>query len=794
MKNKWLQWKERIQQSRGSQRSERSWMETGWILLRTTKLMVNFFSILIGVFAVFMLGMGIGYVGSQFDEASKPDGSALKSQVQQGVSRSLLLYSDQSVISEVQSDIVRTPLESDQIADTVKKALISTEDATFYEHNGAVPKAFIRAALGSAGQGASSGGSTITQQLVKLQSVGNAPTLKRKFNEIVAAMELERKMSKEEILTTYLNVAPFGFNNQGREIAGVEEAARGIFGKSAKDLTQAEAAFIAGLPQSPVVYSPYDGTGRLKSREEMQEYGLARYQDVLYNLRRQEQISEKEYQELVQYDIYQEFQPSGSVNVDTKNFLYYAVMPEAEEAVYQYLIKREKVTSSELKDDATVNAYRELAKRELSQGGYKVETTIDKALYDTMQEAVAKHGSLLSDRSGAMETGSVLLDNKTGAILAFIGGRNYAENQNNHALVSQRNPGSTTKPFLTYGVAMDQGLIGSGSMVSDYPTNYSDGTPIMHAGSKGEGLMSLQEALNVSANIPAYWTYRMLRERGVDVASYMEKIHYPIDQYDIESLPIGGGIETTVLENTNAYQTLANGGVYNHAYMIQKITAQDGTVVYEHTPAPVQVYSPATASIMDQMLKEVLNSGKTTTFMRHLKGLNGDLAKRNNLIGKTGTSDNTADVWLMIASPRVTLGTWAGHDDNRSMEDLTGYNNNSEYVANLVNQLSRVNPKLFSDGSFQLDKSVIESTVVTATGLKPGKYERDGKTITITGPTSKSYWAKGGAPNANGDFMIGGTSSDKSQAFATISSGGGKKETKTDDSEKKETNRSSGRD
>ncbi|WP_443031071.1 transglycosylase domain-containing protein [Streptococcus sp. DD13] len=743
--------------------------ELALVVLRTLKLVANFVSIVIVAAVVFGIGLGLGYVGSQFDQVTKPDSAQLVSKVTTVSTISKVTYSDNSLISEVSSDLLRRPVSGDAISDYVKQALIATEDASFYSHNGVVPKAVIRAAAGTAGAGSSSGGSTITQQLVKQQYVGDAPTLKRKFNEIVAAMELERKMSKEEILTAYLNVTQFGFNNNGQNIAGVEEAAQGIFGVSAKDLSIPQAAFIAGLPQSPVVYSPYDGTGRLKSREEMENLGLLRYKNVIYNMRREGYLTEEQYKEYSDYDIYKEFKPSGKVDTDSKDYLYYAVVNEAEEKMYEYLLKRDNVSAADLKNDATVQSYRDLAKQELSQGGYTVKSTVNKSIYAAMQQAVATYGSALNDSSGEVETGSVLMDNKTGAILGFIGGRNYQTNQNNHALVSRRNPGSTVKPYLVYGIAIDQGLMGSASMVSDYPTTYADGTQIMHGADRGMGLISLQRALNYSANIPAFWTYKAIQNAGVDVKDYMDKMNYPLpDVYNIESLPLGGGIDVTVAENTNAYQTLVNGGVYNEKYIVESITAADGTVIYQHEAKPVQVYSAATSSIMNRMLREVLTSNVTTTFQRRMQGLNPTLANSNNIIGKTGTSNNFADVWLMIASPNVTLGTWSGHDDNTGMSDMSGYNNNSQYVANLVNEISKVNPQLFTDGSFQMDSSVVTSTVVAATGLRPGNYQYNGRTYNMTGPTTQSYWAKGGAPAARYDFMIGGTSSDKAQAWASL--------------------------
>ncbi len=518
------------------------------IILRTVKLLIDFAVILVSFLLLFGIGIGIGYMTSLFDNVSVPEQTELVGKVTDITRVSVVTYADGSLISEVSSDLQRTPVASEAISEHVKNAVIATEDETFKSHNGVVPKAVLRAALGSAGLGSSSGGSTLTQQLIKQQLVGDAPTFSRKANEIISALALERAMSKEEILTTYLNVSPFGRNNQGQNIAGVEEAAQGIFGKSAKDLTIPQAAFIAGLPQSPIVYSPYSSDGNFKSEENM-AYGIARSQDVLYNMYRAEYLTKEEYEIYKSYDIKQDMIAPAPVTQDTKDYLYYAVMEEAEQHMYHYLIARDKVSANDLKNDETVIAYQELAKKELSQGGYTVTSTVDKAIYDAMQVAVANYGSLLDGSTGMVETGSVLLDNKTGAILGFIGGRDYSNNQNNHALDTKRSPGSTVKPFLAYGVAIDQGLMGSASVVSNYPTTFSDGTAILHGSSLGTGTMTLQEALNFSANIPAFWTYKMLRHAGVDVKSYMDKMNYHIPLYDIESLPLGGGIDVTVAEN-----------------------------------------------------------------------------------------------------------------------------------------------------------------------------------------------------------------------------------------------------
>ena len=754
--------------------------DVGAITLRSIKLLSNALFVFLFLGGLFGAGIATGYALNLFNKVSVPEKDALIRQVQNISAVSKLTYSDSSVISSIDSDLIRVTVDSSAISENVKKAVIATEDENFMTHNGVVPKAVLRATLGSVvGIGSASGGSTITQQIIKQQVVGDAPTFTRKATEIVDALALERYMSKDEILTTYLNVSPFGRNNKGQNIAGVEEAAQGIFGVSASQLTIPQAAFIAGLPQSPIVYSPYASNGSLKTPENM-AYGLNRAKDVLYNMYRTGALSQDEYNLYKDYDLTKDFLPSGTVERVSRGYLYYTAMSEAEKAMYNYLIKRDNVSQQDLKNTATVKSYKELAKKELSEGGYTITTTINKAVHDAMQNAVATYGEILDDGTGQVQVGNVLLNNQTGAVLGFIGGRNYAENQNNHAFDTERSPGSTIKPILAYGIAIDQGLMGSASILSNYPTNFSSGDPIMHADSRGTAMIDLPEALNASWNIPAYWTYKLLREKGVNVKGYMDKMGYSISDYTVESLPLGGGIEVSVAQHTNGFQTLANNGAYQERYMIEKITNRLGQVVYEHKAEPVQVYSPASATIMQSLMRGVLDSGTTTTFKSRLSQVNGDLLSAD-WIGKTGTTNVNGDMWLMLSTPKVTLGGWIGHDDNTSMAALTGYNNNASYMANLVNAIHQADPNVFGVG----DPSVIGSDVLKATGTKGGRVNGNGRDVTVTGPTVKSYWAKNGAPALSYRFAIGGTDGDLQQAWASMI---GSQETEKKDKDKEKSN------
>ena len=737
-------------------------------ILVAIKGILNTLFILGFVGGLFGAGVALGYGVALFDKAKVPQSEDLVKQVKNISSISEIVYADGSVIASIESDLLRTSVSSEEISDNLKKAIVATEDEHFLEHKGVVPKAVIRATLGTfAGLGSSSGGSTLTQQLIKQQVVGDAPTLARKATEIVDALALERSMSKDEILTTYLNVAPFGRNHKGQNIAGAQQAAEGIFGIDANKLSIPQAAFLAGLPQSPITYSPYENTGELKSDADL-ELGLKRAKDVLYNMYRTGALTQEEYDQYKDYNLKQDFLPSGTINAVSRDYLYFTAMAEATDRMYDYLVQQDNVSSQELKKEAVQKAYHERAEQELSKGGYKITTTINKKIHNAMQNAVANYGRLVDDATGQPEVGNVLMDNKTGAVLGFVGGRNYQINQNNHAFDTKRSPASTTKPLLAYGIAIDQGLMGSASILSNYPTKFSNGNPIMYVNSPGTGMMTLGEALNYSWNIPAYWTYRMLREKGVDVKGYMEKMGYEIPEYGIESLPMGGGIEVTVAQHTNGYQTIANNGIYHQKHVISKIESSDGRVIYEFQDKPVQVYSKATATIMQSLLREVISSRITSSFQTDLASINSSLA-RADWIGKTGTTNEDENMWLMLSTPRLTLGGWLGHDDNRPMAKGAGHYRNANYMAHLVNAIQQAEPGVWGNERFNLDSSVTQSQVLRSTGQKPGKVSVNGKTVDLSGSTVTSYWAnKAGAPTTSYHFAIGGSESDYQNAWSSI--------------------------
>lgn len=735
------------------------------------------------------LGIGAGYFAYLVEDTPAPNKTTMQKELGDVSQTSKLTYADNSSIATIRSDLFRTSVKSDQISDLLKKAIIATEDEYFYEHNGVVPKAVVRALLSEATGFGGGGGSTLTQQLVKQQVLTSETTFKRKANEILLAMEVEKFFSKDEIVTMYLNVSPFGRNNKGQNIAGVQEAAKGIFGKDAKDVNLPQAAFIAGLPQSPIVYSPFDNTGKLK---ENVTAGLERKDFVLFSMYRNHDITKKEYEAAKKYDLKKDFLKQQTQNNDDHGFLYYTIMNEAKSIVAQKLAKDDGVSNQDYEKKKTKEAYLEKAQNELVNGGYTVKSTIDKKIYDAMQKGVAEYGYMLDNYNGdKIEVGNVMMDNATGKILGFIGSRDFNDNQNNHAFDTSRAAGSTIKPLLVYGPAIDQGLIGSQTRISDYPAKWKAGEDagkeIVNATNKGsKTFQTVEDALAESTNITAYHVYQELQEKkSADFVydNYLAKMNFPANNsWNVESAPLGP-MDVTTVQQTNGFQALANGGVYQQGYLIEAITDSQGKAIYQHENKPVRVFSKATASIMNDLMRNVLSQGITTPFKSTISNLNWYLGQAD-WVGKTGSSDYYRDSWLIVSTPKVTIGSWSGMDSQKEKNDNGAGTRTGNYMAYLINRIYMANPEIFvTDQKFKLDDSVKQETVAKATGELPGSISYNGTTTQVPNDTTTSLWAKNGPEKSNYRFGIGGTDANYADYWSKIYA-----KAKTNDQQKNNTN------
>lgn len=632
-----------------------------------------------------------------------------------------IYFANNEYLGEIPADLERKEIPLEEISDHLIHAIIATEDNHFFEHQGIVPKALLRATYQEVTNAEKqTGGSTLTQQIIKNQILSNEVTFERKAKEIVLALRMEHFFDKEELLEAYLNIVPFGRNADGRNIAGAQSAAEGIFGIDATDLNLAQAAFIAGLPQNPYVYTPFGRGGVVK--DDFQA-GLNRMKTVLNNMLRYGYITEEEYEEALAYDIRANLtEPSGSV-VEKYPYLTYETERRAARIIRNMLMEEDGIELDKLdkeEREQIVYEYDEKARHELTIGGYNVHLTIDRDIYDAMQEVVQQSNWFGPDKDGELEqVGAILIDNKTGAIISFVGGRDFHVENLNHATQAYRQNGSTMKPLLAYGTGMDKGIVQPGTVLPDVPGTYSGGETYSNYGHSYDGFVSVREAIKRSKNAPAVRAFQR-----VDHASSRETLEklgftrlHPDEPF--ESGAIGGLMYgTTVEQNTNAFTVFANEGKYQESYLIEKIETKDGEIVYQHEIKRERVFSPQTAFLMTDILRDVVRPGGTAGSLLSRLSFGGDWA------GKTGTTDDYHDSWFVGYNPNVTFGIWIGYDTPKSIETFykgLRYGVRTQQIwADLMNSAYAANPAVFGiEDTFEPPEGIVRQTICGISGKLP---------------------------------------------------------------------------
>ena len=763
-------------------------------VVRRIALYIVLIGMLLGSLAA---GAGAGYFAHLVSDTKVPNREEMAAKINKLEQQSTIYYANGTPIANVQADVIRSVTNLSDVSPNIVNGLVSTEDSSFYEHKGVVPKAILRATLQEVlSPGSGTGGSTLTQQLVKQRLLTNDVTFFRKANEILLALRLEQFFSKDEILTAYLNVSPFGRDHNGDNVAGIEKASEGIFGKKPSEVNLAQAAFLVGLPQDPYNYTPYQQNGELKTDLSA---GIGRMKDVLYFMYRNHKISEADYQAALNYDIKADFLPAGSPSVTRQSYLYRAMERGAIEQIMRLNIERDKLTWTQVyQDDNWYNQYYKEAEEQLKTGGYKVYTTIDQQIYDLLQESAKKHindlgmayEGVYTDPESGQETsyvekvqnGMVVMDNNSGKVLGFIAGTDFENNQIDHAFGIRRSPGSTIKPLAVYGPAIQENLINPSTVIPDteFTQTFEDGTtwsPTNYGNVVSGGAESARVALYKSDNLPAVRVYQEMQKRSVDVMGYLEKMGFnPAASYtpeDIKNLAFAiGGVSSgpTVLEETRAFATFANNGNYRDGYFIDRIEDAAGNVVFQHQSNPTQVFSEDSNYLMIDMLRNTMTEG-TGRIAKGYMTMGGDW------IAKSGISENSKDVWFIASTPSITIGSWIGYDSrfqNYTININDGYGRESErsqrYWANVVNELYAARPDIFGvDRKFSRPSSVQETDVLQQTGTKPGTMRLDnGVTISITGPTYKDLFkVSHPAPELNYKFLFGATDEELANFWST---------------------------
>ncbi len=545
------------------------------------------------------------------------------------------LYTQDGELFEDLGAEKREKISANELPKTLEDAIVSVEDRRFYKHIGVDPIRIIGSALSNFTSGGLQGGSTLTQQLIKLSFFSTSAedqTLKRKAQEAWMAVRLEQKKSKQEILTYYVNKV---YMSNG--LYGMETASEMYFGKKLSELSLPQTALLAGMPQAPSAYDPYVYPDQAKKRRDT----------VLYTMLQNEKISQTEYDQAVNVPVTDGLQELTQSDDNTK-------------IVDNYV----KEVINEVQEKTDKNVYTD---------GLEIYTNLDldaqKKLYD-----IVNTDQYVSYPDDEMQVASTLIDTNTGKVKAQIGGRHIAEDVtlgNNLAVNTSRDFGSTMKPVTDYGPAFEYLKYSTGKTITDAPYNYEGtSTPVGNWDNQYMGTITLRQALYLSRNVPAV---KLFNEVGSDkVASFLKNLGIEYSTIH-QSNAISSNTEeqdgtkygASSLKMAAAYAAFANGGTYYKPQYVNKIVFQDGTEeTYE--PDGKTAMSPETAYMITDILKDTITERT---------GTNAQIAGLYQA-GKTGTSNYTDDEYakLGISSGVYPDILFAGYTPNYSISVWTGYN------------------------------------------------------------------------------------------------------------------------
>ena len=511
-----------------------------------------------------------------------------------------------------------TYVELDAISENLQNAVVATEDRSFYKNSGINYGRFFLAILTL---GRSGGGSTITQQLAKNAYLSQDQTVERKAKEFFLALEINKKYSKKEILTMYLNNAYFG-----NGVWGIEDASKKYFGVSASQLSLDQSAVLAGMLKGPEIYNPLYSV----------ENATNRRNTVLQNMVAAGYIDQKT--------------ADQSAAVDIHGQLVDAYEGKSED--YRYPSYFDAVINE------AVNEYG-LTEEDIVKNGYRIYTELDQN-YQASMQVIYDNTALfpVAEDGTRAESGSVALDPKTGGVRALVGRVGSDQNPGfrtyNYATQAARSPGSTIKPLVVYSPAVAEGW-STNKELDNSTTQYGSYEVNNYAGIQSSPTVPMYQALAESLNLPAVATANDL---GLDtVFEYGKKFGLNMDKVDKSlAVALGAGVTTNPMQMAQAYGTFANGGVMNDAHLITKIENASGQVVKSHSQKSTRVLSGSTTDKMTNMMLGTFSNGT---------GVNA-APYGYTMAGKTGTTetsfnkDLSGDQWVIGYTPDVVISQWLG--------------------------------------------------------------------------------------------------------------------------------------
>ena len=584
----------------------------------------------------------------------------------------------------------RTWVKYEDIPKNLIHACIAIEDKRFEDHQGVdwvtTLKACVKMFLGRG----EAGGSTITQQLVKNITGRDEVTVRRKLVEIFSALELEKKYTKKQIMELYLNVIALGENCEG-----VESASQVYFGKSVSELDLAECAALIGITNNPSIYDPYINADKNKERQVI----------ILDQMLEQKYITQEQHDTAVAEELVLH-NASGEASGDEDYYSYF----------------EDQVINDVVRDLSEKTGYDQtIVRKMLMTGGYKIYSTLNPDVQAAVEEVYQNLDNIPKTASSQqLQSGIVIIDNKTGDVVAVAGG--VGEKQGslilNRATQSYLSPGSTIKPVSVYAPALELGLITPATVMDDTPYSFTDARHWpKNSDSIYRGLMNINEAVGLSINtIPVKLVAQMTPEYSFEfakekmglstlVSSYVNAAGDTFSDVDLAPLAMGGLTRgVTVKAMAQAYATFANEGVYREARTYTKVVDSDGKVVLDNTQQSHVAMKDMTAWYITYMLENTVESGTGTA---------AQIANMT-VAGKTGTTTSDFDRWFAGYTPYYTGVVWCGYDDPEEVV-LTDSSTNPAIVL-WQKVMEQVHDGL-ANKEFNKPTNVIECTVCRDSGL-----------------------------------------------------------------------------
>lgn len=589
-------------------------------------------------------------------------------------------------------------IESKNIPKNLKNALVAIEDERFYEHDGIDVKRILGAAVNDVvyivtGKGGIQGASTLTQQLVKNTLLTNERSIERKVREIYLSLQIEKMLSKDEILTAYLNHFPVG-----GVAYGAQAGAKMYFNKNAKDLNLIECAYLAGVTQAPTTYSGY-------TQKNPSVY-INRTKLVLSKMLEHKYITQQEYDKAIK-DLDNGKLKFKKSKVDYRlpyeDFIYASVDQVKKDLKKKYKYSDEQVESL------------------IQAGGLKVYTTMDRSLQDYTQKVLDNYNNynipgydkLNKDGVPLLQSSATITDYKNGEVLVLVGGRGSQSARSlNRAYSSLRSIGSTTKPFTVYGPAIDTKKATAATTIDDspIPESVSSYRP-SNAGKTYKGLIPLRESLRISSNVGSALTQKMVGDETS--LSYGEKFGikysngskfpstYALGQFDNSSTDPDGA-NTFIM--ASAVGTFGNDGVYVEPRLYTKVVDSNGNVLLESKKEDKRILSSQAAYIIYDMMKGPLTYNATYAELGAMPAA-----------GKTGTTTDNKDYWFVGLTPHLSGAVWVGYDNQASIKG----GGSGATASNLWGKIMRKANEGLSTKDIDKPSGIVEVSVCKDSGLLP---------------------------------------------------------------------------